>query len=178
MRKESTEDIGEARRAFLRLAEPYLDLLDKAREKLGFGVKSLCRDQLELLWELEAELSESDPYGWLEFVDLREAPSSPGERIPTAFRLPREKVARVRVYLEVQPPVEEGKPPVVQFWLPYYEKKSGYELAEVQVRLTYHSEYPFYRVLEATVDSDDFQGEGYLPRALWEPFLEEKWGNV
>jgi hypothetical protein len=161
------EEIKKARRAFLRLAEPYLDLLDEAREKLGFGVKPLCRDRLELLWKLEAVLGEDDPYGWLEFVSLKEAPSSPEERIPTAFRLPREKVVKVRVTLEVEP----EDPPVVRFWLSYHEE-SGYEAAEALVRLTHH------RLLEAKVDSDDFQGEGFLPRALWGRFLEEKWGDV
>lgn len=177
MESATKDEIKRARRTFLRLAEPYLDLLDEARGKLGFGVRFLCRDRLELLWRLEADLGEDDPYGWLEFVDLGKAPSSPDERIPTAFRLPREKVVKVRVDLEVVPKEEPDEPPVVQFWLSYHEE-DGYEAAEALVRFAHHSEYPFYRVLEAKVDSDDFQGEGFLPRALWERFLEEKWGDV
>jgi len=184
--RATKDEIKRARRAFLRLAEPYLDLLEEAREKLGFGVRFLCRDRLELLWRLEAVLGEDDPYGWLEFVDLGEAPSTrcspngeatPEEHIPTAFRLPREKVVKVRVILGVEPKEEADEPPVVQFWLSYHEE-DGYEAAEALVRLARRSEYPSYRVLEAKVDSDDFQEEGFLPRALWERFLKEKWGDV
>jgi len=173
MERGTKDEIKRAKRAFLRLAEPYLDLLEEARERLGFGVKPLCRDRLELLWKMEAVLGEDDPYGWLEFVDLGKAPSSPEERIPTAFRLPKEEVAKVRVVLEVEP----EDPPVVQLWLSYHEE-DGYELAEALVRLARRSEHPFYRVLEAKLDSDDFQGEGFLPRTLWERFLKEKWGDV